>query len=134
MTTNEEMIKHLKKQGLMVVPTKVTRQQLNTMFPCSSIGEECLIGLAVKQCHICKQELSTLVEATNNAFKASEKLQETIPIIVETPKTISKQSGSTVTVNCKTCDSPFTARVADRKRGWAIYCSKRCKAKMQKWK
>ena len=25
----------------------------------------------------------------------------------------------------------FTARVADRKRGWAKYCSKSCKAKEQ---
>lgn len=29
---------------------------------------------------------------------------------------------------CKTCSGPFTARLADRKRGWARYCSKSCKA------
>jgi DNA replicative helicase MCM subunit Mcm2 (Cdc46/Mcm family) len=37
----------------------------------------------------------------------------------------------TVTVNCKHCRDPFTARVADRKRGWARFCSKSCKAKHQ---
>lgn len=29
---------------------------------------------------------------------------------------------------CKTCRQTFVARVADRKRGWARYCSKSCKA------
>ena len=29
---------------------------------------------------------------------------------------------------CKCCKQPFTARTADRARGWALYCSKRCKA------
>jgi len=33
-----------------------------------------------------------------------------------------------VVVKCKTCGLPFTARVADRKRGWARFCSKSCKA------
>ena len=36
-----------------------------------------------------------------------------------------------VTVNCKCCSQPFQARVADRKRGWAKFCSKKCKAKSQ---
>jgi hypothetical protein len=41
--------------------------------------------------------------------------------------------GATVIVNCayKRCGDPFTARVADRKRGWAKFCSKSCKAKHQ---
>jgi hypothetical protein len=39
--------------------------------------------------------------------------------------------GATVIVNCKHCRDPFTARVADRKRGWARFCSKSCKAKHQ---
>jgi len=34
----------------------------------------------------------------------------------------------TVTVKCLTCKNPFQARLADRKRGWARFCSKRCKA------
>lgn len=38
---------------------------------------------------------------------------------------------NTVEVNCKQCDEPFAARVADRKRGWARFCSKRCKARHQ---
>ena len=32
---------------------------------------------------------------------------------------------------CACCGDPFTARVADRARGWARYCSKSCKAKKQ---
>ena len=35
------------------------------------------------------------------------------------------------TYKCKTCKNPFEARVADRNRGWARYCSKSCKAKKQ---
>lgn len=30
--------------------------------------------------------------------------------------------------NCARCGDPFTARAADRKRGWARFCSKSCKA------
>ena len=37
--------------------------------------------------------------------------------------------GATVEVHCKSCGTQFTARVADRKRGWGKYCSKSCKAK-----
>lgn len=40
-------------------------------------------------------------------------------------------SGSKVEVLCKNCKEPFMARVADRKRGWAKFCSKSCKAKKQ---
>jgi len=29
---------------------------------------------------------------------------------------------------CQCCKKPFVARSADVKRGWAKYCSKRCKA------
>jgi len=32
------------------------------------------------------------------------------------------------TYKCKRCGDPFTARVADRRRGWARFCSKSCKA------
>lgn len=35
---------------------------------------------------------------------------------------------ATVEVKCKCCKTTFTARVADRKRGWAQFCSKSCKA------
>ncbi|MCO5157536.1 MAG: hypothetical protein M9945_12450 [Aquamicrobium sp.] len=35
---------------------------------------------------------------------------------------------STATYKCKCCGSPFEARTADRKRGWAKFCSKSCKA------
>ena len=37
-------------------------------------------------------------------------------------------AGKTVDVKCACCSDVFTARVADRKRGWAKFCSKRCKA------
>lgn len=36
--------------------------------------------------------------------------------------------GATQTYKCARCDSPFMARVADRNRGWARFCSKSCKA------
>lgn len=39
--------------------------------------------------------------------------------------------GKTVQVKCKFCGGAFPARVADRKRGWARFCSKSCKAKEQ---
>jgi len=32
---------------------------------------------------------------------------------------------------CKHCGSMFVARVADRQRGWALYCSKNCKQHRQ---
>ena len=35
------------------------------------------------------------------------------------------------TYNCKNCTEPFEAREADRRRGWARFCSKSCKAKHQ---
>gem|GEM_PF-1264563 len=37
----------------------------------------------------------------------------------------------TVEVKCTWCSVIFTARTADRKRGWARFCSKSCKAKEQ---
>ncbi len=35
---------------------------------------------------------------------------------------------STAQYKCQTCLGLFTARTADRKRGWAKFCSKSCKA------
>lgn len=35
---------------------------------------------------------------------------------------------STATYKCQGCGDPFTARTADRDRGWARFCSKSCKA------
>lgn len=37
-------------------------------------------------------------------------------------------SGKTVEVTCKCCPDKFMARVSDRKRGWAQFCSKSCAA------
>lgn len=37
-------------------------------------------------------------------------------------------SAATATYRCKCCGDPFVARTADRKRGWAKFCSKSCKA------
>lgn len=44
-----------------------------------------------------------------------------------------KPRGAMVKVTCKNkaCGSAFEARVADRKRGWARFCSKSCKATHQ---
>jgi hypothetical protein len=36
--------------------------------------------------------------------------------------------GERATYKCARCGDPFTARTADRKRGWARFCSKSCKA------
>lgn len=36
--------------------------------------------------------------------------------------------GSTEIYKCACCGDPFRARTADRKRGWARFCSKSCKA------
>ena len=38
---------------------------------------------------------------------------------------------STATYHCKECKNPFEARTADRARGWAVFCSKSCKAVKQ---
>ena len=38
---------------------------------------------------------------------------------------------STAQYKCKKCNGLFTARTADRKRGWALFCSKSCKASEQ---
>lgn len=34
---------------------------------------------------------------------------------------------------CQWCKQPFIARLADRKRGWARFCSKSCKASKQEF-
>lgn len=36
--------------------------------------------------------------------------------------------GAKITVKCQCCKQNFEARAADRKRGWARFCSKSCKA------
>jgi hypothetical protein len=36
-----------------------------------------------------------------------------------------------IEVSCEYCKKQFTARVADRNRGWARFCSKSCKARQQ---
>ena len=47
------------------------------------------------------------------------------------PRNRSRFTARTIEVQCEWCNDKFTARVADRKRGWARYCSKSCKAMMQ---
>lgn len=37
-------------------------------------------------------------------------------------------TAKTIEVTCKCCPDRFIARVADRKRGWAQFCSKSCAA------
>lgn len=41
---------------------------------------------------------------------------------------------SKVDRTCKWCKKPFKARSADVKRGWALFCSKSCKAMKQEKK
>jgi hypothetical protein len=38
-----------------------------------------------------------------------------------------------VEVSCEWCTGKFSARVADRARGWGRFCSKACKASKQKY-
>jgi hypothetical protein len=38
---------------------------------------------------------------------------------------------ATVDVSCAWCKGTFSARIADRKRGWGKFCSKSCKASKQ---
>ena len=38
---------------------------------------------------------------------------------------------SNATYKCLCCKQDFVARIADRKRGWARFCSKSCKAVRQ---
>ena len=40
---------------------------------------------------------------------------------------------ATVEVSCAWCAETFTARTADRKRGWGKFCSKSCKSSKQKY-
>lgn len=42
-----------------------------------------------------------------------------------------KSRGAIGNYKCQCCKQDFEARVADRKRGWAKFCSKSCKAKKQ---
>jgi len=39
--------------------------------------------------------------------------------------------GSTSIYKCRCCGNSFEARTADRARGWALYCTKSCKATAQ---
>lgn len=41
---------------------------------------------------------------------------------------------TTAQYQCQRCQGLFTARTADRKRGWARFCSKSCKASKQEQK
>ena len=45
-----------------------------------------------------------------------------------TGKTTVSNNGKTETYKCKCCDCEFEARIVDRNRGWARYCSKSCAA------
>lgn len=43
-------------------------------------------------------------------------------------KTYGTLPDSQIFVQCKNCKGGFVAKKVDRKRGWARYCSKSCKA------
>lgn len=45
-----------------------------------------------------------------------------------------KLRGKTAAYVCQRCNKEFEARVADRNRGWARFCSKSCKAAKQESK
>jgi len=51
-----------------------------------------------------------------------------IPTATTLKQTKQKVRGAKIECKCKNCKTKFIARVADRKRGWAKFCSKSCKA------
>jgi hypothetical protein len=38
---------------------------------------------------------------------------------------------ATYTCSYEPCGRPFTARTSERRRGWALYCSRSCKGKAE---
>jgi endogenous inhibitor of DNA gyrase (YacG/DUF329 family) len=70
----------------------------------------------------------------NNAFYKrvnKDEIGEVKKIEEEKIPKIKKVRGKKVIVKCKNCKTEFEAREADRKRGWAKFCSKSCKAEDQ---
>lgn len=61
-------------------------------------------------------------------YKNHQRTKNTIKKRSSTKQTI---RGKTSTYSCKHCGCNFQARIADRKRGWAKFCSKSCKASHQ---
>ncbi|WGH49787.1 hypothetical protein [Alishewanella phage vB_AspM_Slickus01] len=56
-----------------------------------------------------------------------------VAVINNNLKPKSSVRGALKQVNCKCCNKPFSARVADLNRGWGRFCSKSCKAKIQNY-
>ena len=52
----------------------------------------------------------------------------TAPVTLADGRMAYERNAATVVVKCARCKGPFTARVADRNRGWGKFCSKSCKA------
>ena len=66
---------------------------------------------------IMEEEMASEAQATEKGLHPSQGAS-----------TVMTTRGATEVYKCKRCGDPFTARVADRKRGWARFCSKSCKA------
>lgn len=74
------------------------------------------------------EKLKALEEQVKNyedlicCYKTIERLRESVD------KVNHHQDAKTIQVNCEVCGKTFTAKVADRKRGWARCCCKSCAA------
>ena len=82
-------------------------------------------------------DLKRCATSSNEEEKWSDWINIFDDLIVSKPSVIKlqtvkntnqKERGSKVECICKECNGKFIARVADRKRGWAKFCSKSCKA------
>lgn len=61
----------------------------------------------------------------NRILEAFESIEET------SKAKLNKIVGEKNSYNCEHCDKLFKARAADRRRGWAFFCSKSCAAKFK---
>lgn len=81
-----------------------------------------------------KTELTILYNQNPAGFAqyATELLNKPMPVSeAHREAVLGAVARGKATYICLNCKDRFTARTADRKRGWARYCSKSCKAKHQ---
>jgi hypothetical protein len=71
-----------------------------------------------------------LIASAQNGVQLIDVLREAVAELkkLKAPK---ERYGKTQIVNCKQCQTTFSARTADIRRGWGKYCSKSCKAMSQ---
>ena len=81
--------------------------------------------------HMREQEYERRIRETNRKRSIRNEVKKQLSKAgINTDKKPTR--GAKVEVSCACCGNKFLARVADRKRGWAKFCSKSCKARKQK--